>query len=85
MVVVGDVQGVFFRKFVKDKAASLGLTGWVKNVGMDKVEAVVEGDDNALNILMSYCKQGPTGAKVKEVRFQYEGWTGEFKDFSMLS
>ena len=83
IVISGDVQGVFFRQFLKSKAESLGLAGWVKNVGTNKVEAVVEGEDNALNILLSYCRQGPTGAKVGEIKFQYEPWTGEFENFKV--
>lgn len=83
--VTGNVQGVFFRKFIKDKASTLGLKGWSQNKMDGSVEAVVEGDDNALNILLSYCRQGPTGATIKEIKFQYEPYTGEFSDFSIKS
>ncbi len=47
--VEGRVQGVGFRYFVQDEAQSLGLSGWVRNVGDDKVEVWAEGKQADLN------------------------------------
>jgi len=44
----GSVQGVGFRFTVERTAGSLGLSGWVKNLGDGRVEAVVEGEESAL-------------------------------------
>ena len=41
--VKGRVQGVGFRAHVEFYAAQIGVTGWVRNVGDDTVEAVAEG------------------------------------------
>jgi len=44
----GSVQGVGFRFTVERTANSLGLSGWVKNLGDGRVETVVEGEETAL-------------------------------------
>jgi len=41
--VTGRVQNVGFRAFVQESGALLRLTGWVRNVSYDRVEAVAEG------------------------------------------
>ena len=44
LVVSGRVQGVFFRAETQEKANELGVSGWVKNLAEDRVEAVFEGE-----------------------------------------
>jgi len=44
----GSVQGVGFRFTVERTAGSLGLLGWVKNLGDGRVEVVIEGKELTL-------------------------------------
>ena len=83
IIVSGCVQGVFFRVFIKDKAASLGLTGYVRNTENGKVEAVVEGHETKIKELIDLCKQGPPEADVKKVEVKKGSYIGEFKQFSI--
>ncbi|MBW3017914.1 acylphosphatase, partial [Candidatus Woesearchaeota archaeon] len=66
ITITGDVHGVFFRAFVQENAEQLGLTGWVKNVSnkSKKVEAVVEGDEDKIKLLIELCRKGPATATV---------------------
>jgi len=48
LIISGTVQGVFYRKFVKDKADDLNLNGFVRNIENGKVEAVLEGDSEKI-------------------------------------
>ena len=80
--VHGRVQGVFFRKHIKEKADKLGVKGYVKN-GSDgnSVEVVAEGEEQQLKELLKFCKIGPTAAKVNRVDFneaEFENAFGEF-------
>lgn len=81
IVVSGLVQGVFFRANTHYEAKRLGLTGWVRNMRGRKVEIVAEGEKNDLQELISWCRQGPPGARVENIEVKWEESTGEFSDF----
>jgi acylphosphatase len=67
IVVKGKVQGVFFRKYTKEKALELGLTGTVRNEKDGSVFIIASGTDQQLQQFVSWCKQGPPRAKVDTV------------------
>ena len=82
--VKGRVQGVGFRAHVEYHARKIGgLTGWVRNVGYDTVEAIAEGQRANVDRLIEIMKQGPAGARVDESKIEWEGPTGEFERFGM--
>jgi acylphosphatase len=65
--VSGGVQGVFFRYETRERARAHGLGGWVRNLPDGRVEAVIEGPARAVQAVVDWCRQGPTGARVSEV------------------
>lgn len=67
VVVQGRVQGVFFRDTVQRKARQRGVNGWVANRADGTVEAVFEGDPEAVERLVAFCHGGPRGAQVDSV------------------
>ena len=71
-VVSGRVQGVGFRFFVKESADREGLHGWVQNLPDGEVEALVEGDADALDRLEGTLRRGPASARVTSVRTEPE-------------
>jgi len=79
--VSGRVQGVFFRQNARQQAKSLGVKGWVRNLPDGRVEAVFEGEENAVKALVDYCHHGPPYALVENVDVVYEVYKGEFTDF----
>ncbi len=83
IVIDGIVQGVFFRASTREKARELGLTGWVKNCFDGNVEAVFEGDRGKLEQILKWCKIGPPGAKVENIKSNWVAQTGEFDTFSI--
>ncbi len=80
--VSGIVQGVFFRQKTKRQAQNLGVMGWVRNLDDGRVEAVFEGEKNAVEALVEYCRHGPSSARVDRIEVDYEKFTGEFNDFA---
>jgi acylphosphatase len=79
VVVHGRVQGVFFRDSAQREAESRGLAGWVSNRPDGAVEAVFEGDPEAVEALVAFCRRGPRGAdveRVEETDEEPEGLTG---------
>lgn len=67
LTVKGKVQGVFYRVSAKKAADRLGITGWVKNTASGDVEIMASGEKGALQEYIDWCKQGPSGARVREV------------------
>jgi len=67
VVVHGSVQGVFFRDSVRRLAQQRGVSGWVANRWDGTVEAVLEGDPDAVERLVAFCREGPRGAQVESV------------------
>jgi acylphosphatase len=77
----GQVQGVYFRASTVEQARRLRVTGWVMNCPDRSVEVVAEGEREQLENLASWCRRGPPGAQVKEVRAEWETSKGEFQSF----
>ena len=67
MVVHGRVQGVFFRDSTRRRAAGRGVTGWVSNRPDGAVEAVFEGEPEAVDDMVRFSREGPRGAEVERV------------------
>lgn len=81
--VKGRVQGVGFRAHVEYHAGKIGVTGWVRNVGYDTVEAVAEGTRGQVEQLIEAMKTGPRASRVDDARVEYEDVTGEFTGFGV--
>jgi acylphosphatase len=77
VVVHGEVQGVNFREEARTEAESAGLAGWVANRDDGAVEAVFEGDSDAVDRLVDWCRSGPSSAEVEEVEESEEQPQGE--------
>ena len=75
--VTGRVQGVFFRAEAATRARSLGVAGWIQNAADGSVEAVFEGDEQAVETLVSWCRRGPAGARVDDVQVEPQAPRGE--------
>jgi acylphosphatase len=67
VVVRGLVQGVGFRISIRRMARTRGVAGWVRNRGDGAVEAVFEGEPDAVKRLVEWCGHGPRGAEVDDV------------------
>jgi len=82
-VVSGRVQGVGFRYFTQDTALREGVTGWVRNLPDGRVEALVEGDAEAVTRVERAVRRGPRGARVDRVWVNEEDPTGAYTTFSV--
>ncbi len=81
--IKGTVQGVFFRRFVKDNADSLGLKGFVRNLSSGEVEVFAEGEISDIDKLCELCKEGPKHSIIKEILIEEQPFQ-DFKEFKIL-
>ncbi len=77
MIVSGWVQGVGFRWATTERARSRRIAGYVRNLPDGTVEAVFEGEPDAVDALIAWCGRGPTGARVDDVKVELETPRGE--------
>jgi acylphosphatase len=64
VIVAGLVQGVFFRDTCARRARSEGVAGWVRNRADGRVEAWFEGRPQAVENMVTWCREGPPRAQV---------------------
>jgi acylphosphatase len=84
IVISGRVQGVSFRASAREVARVQRLSGWIRNRLEGGVEAVVEGDDAAVQAFIAWCREGPVGAHVTAVQVTRELYTGAFHGFRVV-
>ena len=83
VIVEGRVQGVFFRAYTSDEAKKLGLAGWVRNRPEGTVEAIIEGDADAVDAMLQWFYQGSPGSKVTKVNSSEEPPVGDSTTFEI--
>jgi len=70
LTIVGEVQGVGFRAFIRGEAQRFGLHGWVRNRFDGSVEALVIGEADTLDVLIESCgTNAPPAADIHELNF----------------
>ncbi len=84
LFIRGKVQGVFFRQAIKVIAKKNNITGWVRNLDDGRVEALLEGDSESVNIVVEWSNIGPANARVDEVKIKTKKFQNEFLSFEVL-
>lgn len=82
IIVAGLVQGVGYRYAFADRAAELGLAGWVRNRRDGTVEACVQGAAPAVDQIIAWARRGPPSAQVDDVQVspaELEPGSGTFR------
>jgi len=83
VIIGGYVQGVGFRYFVLNRAAEIGVTGWVRNRMSGQVEVIAEGKREQLEKLLGQLRVGPRSAQVENIEANWGQATGEFHSFNV--
>lgn len=81
--ILGFVQGVGLRRFIRGKARKLGLKGYVTNLPDGRVEAVISGEQELIVELIKIIEKGSFFADVKSIQIEWEK-EKEFSDFLIL-
>jgi len=63
------------------KALTLNVNGWIRNLVDGRVEAVFEGKDRDVDFVVEFCRTGPPGAYVEHVEATEEPFVGDLTDF----
>lgn len=83
ITVCGKVVDVDFRLYAKQAAESLGVSGFAKNAGADRVYVEAEGEGAALEKFLDFCRRGSPWSEVKSVDVS-EGLMKNFSGFERV-
>ncbi|MGD8553229.1 MAG: acylphosphatase [Anaerolineales bacterium] len=81
VLVSGRVQGVSFRYYTVQEAESVGVEGWVRNLWDGRVEAIFEGEEDAVQHMVRWVQHGPSSAQVDSFELDWQEPVGEFDSF----
>ncbi len=87
--IFGRVQGVWYRESMRQEAEQLGITGWVRNRLDGSVEALVQGEAEAIERIIVWARRGPEQAQVTHIDMDENppqvGQATHFDDFLKLA
>ncbi|WP_101477053.1 acylphosphatase [Candidatus Nitrosotalea bavarica] len=83
LLIIGRVQGVYFRQSMMETAEKNNVLGWVQNLPDNRVEAILEGNASNVYAVIEWAHFGPAGAVVDELKITEENYIGEFSDFEI--
>ena len=82
-LIFGRVQGVGFRYFTRQKALSLNVKGYVKNLTGGQVEVWAQANKKVLDAFIEVLKQGPRRARVEKIHAEIQLSNIKLKEFSI--
>ena len=83
VLIKGVVQGVNFRYYTRREAIRHNVAGWVSNLPDGSVAAIFEGEEEEVEAMVQWCRQGSPSAQVAELIVQPEDYRAEFQSFSI--
>jgi len=81
--IKGNVQGIFFRGFIKENAEKYNVKGFVRNLEDGRIEAFFEGNNEDVDKMIELCKKGPKHSQVMNTEIKQERFQ-DFKNFKVL-
>ena len=81
LLVIGKVQGVYFRYNLQQIAKKNSVFGWVRNLPDGRVEALLEGNKDDVDKVIEWSQMGPENARVDDVKTDNLQYEGKFRDF----
>jgi len=82
--IFGNVQGVGFRNWAQNNAASLDINGYIKNEPDNTVSILAQGKEKNLEKFLKMCYDGPSFAQVTHVTPEWQEITEPFSRFDIL-
>ena len=81
--VMGKVQGVWFRAYVRDNALSLNIDGWVKNDPDGSVFGEALVSETNIERFTHILREGSPSSRVEDVLFEDSPDSGQLPEFEI--
>ena len=84
VMIEGRVTGVAFRWAALDYAKDLSsLRGYIRNASYDKVEAVIQGSETHVELMLNWLRHGPSGARVDNIQINRQSISESLETFTV--
>ena len=83
IIISGRVQGVFYRASCQEIAQMHDLKGWARNLPTGEVEVLAQGEKEKIEKLITWCKKGPPGARVSDVKIEWSNQSDDLSNFEI--
>ena len=83
LYIIGTVQGVFFRAFIKENAERYNVKGFTRNLEDGRIEVFLEGNSENVNKMIEICNKGPRHSQIRKVDMKLEKFQ-DLKTFKIL-
>lgn len=83
VIVSGRVQGVWFRATTLEVAREAGAKGYVRNLPDGRVEALLQGTREEIEVVIAFMKKGPPGAVVSDIQITMRVPEREYETFQV--
>lgn len=82
VVIEGRVTGVGFRWSALNYAENLpSLCGYIRNSSYSAVEAVIQGDETHVKLMLEWLKHGPSFARVESIKINPQPISNSLESF----
>jgi len=86
VIVEGRVTGVCFRWAALDYAKDLSsLRGYIRNASYDKVEAVIQGSETHVELMLNWLRHGPSSARVDNIQINRRPISESLEIFTIMA
>ena len=82
--ISGRVQGVYFRESMRLRAKELKVIGWVRNRSDGTVEAMVQGEAEAVEQMIEWARRGPESARVSQLQIELCEEADHYESFEIM-
>jgi acylphosphatase len=69
-IILGKVQGVFYRKFVSQEMMKKQFKGYIQNLSDGTVEVVAEIFDDEFDTFFQILQEGSVLSEVKDIQYE---------------
>ncbi len=83
ILIEGRLQGINFRYHTQQQAKKLGLMGFVQSLSDGRIEIDVQGAQNKIEQMLTWCQEEPQSIHIKTIFYRYDELTERYSDFAV--
>jgi acylphosphatase len=83
ILIEGRLQSMNFRLQTQRQAQKLDLVGFVRNLADGRIEIEVQGNEEKIEEMLTWCQQEPHSRHIKSIFYRYEKSNKHYDEFNV--